>query len=697
MPTSLDHLLPSLEALGLWSYWIIGMASLLEAYFVTGVIIPGTLVVDAGGTLVQLGLLDFFDLVWFVAVGSIIGGQLGFYTGLLVQRGVSSKWKPEQSPSYEKAERLFKQHGGKAIVIGRFLGPASGLIPFAAAVAGMDRRAFLFWNIVSSFPYAIVHLLIGYFLGNVVMRLGPLATRATIAVLAIAMAIAVVWWLVVRIVRLMPFVLSVGRTMLLAAGSNPDVQAWAFRHPKSAGFIRNRFDRSRFSGLTSTLLATALFYIFGVWLGIVFDFLLAEPILTADVRIANLIHAFWTPQLLQTAAYATSLGDWRVVSLLFGASLCWLSLYRRINLAIGLCVAVAGDLVSVSILKGLFHRPRPEFGFFIETSGSFPSGHAAISVAFYGMLFYSAWREGKFRAIGALIAAVTLAFLVGLSRIYLIEHFLTDVLNGWLTGAIWLVIGITVAEWVRSVQTASPTLAFAPWMSLIAGTLSLSLIGGAGWVILTFDKAKKSRSAAEAVLLVSDVSSLLTSGKIPINTESVGGAALEPINLVFQVKSEEALTDAMSKAGWVKAVSPNPTSLVHAAWAAWTNQQDSNAPVTPYFWESRPNDAAFQRPTQAPTLRKRHHVRVWQTRYTTSNGDVIYVGAASLDDGLDWGLLHHIDPNLDAERDTLASDLTKADLVDGVQNIAATPPRLGQYVAGDPWFTDGNALLLRIR
>lgn len=78
MPHTLDQILVSLQALGALGYWLIGLASALEAFFLTGVVVPGTLIVSAGGILVQRGLLDFFDFVWFVALGSILGSEASY-------------------------------------------------------------------------------------------------------------------------------------------------------------------------------------------------------------------------------------------------------------------------------------------------------------------------------------------------------------------------------------------------------------------------------------------------------------------------------------------------------------------------------------------------------------------------------------------------------------------------------------------
>ena len=117
MEFSLDQILPSLESFGLWSYWIIGLASLLEAVFVTGVVLPGTLVVDAGGILVQQGALDFLDLVWFVAIGSVLGGEISYRLGRLLRARVSKRRSLEDTSGYRRAVHLFERYGGFALVL----------------------------------------------------------------------------------------------------------------------------------------------------------------------------------------------------------------------------------------------------------------------------------------------------------------------------------------------------------------------------------------------------------------------------------------------------------------------------------------------------------------------------------------------------------------------------------------------------
>lgn len=696
MNLSFDHILPSLEAFGLWSYWIIGFAALLEAIFVTGVFMPGTLVVDAGGILVQQGALDYFDLIWFVAIGSSIGGEVSYLLGRKARQRLSPRLDPESSPHYKRAKALFDRYGGFALVLGRFLGPVSGLVPLAASLSDMPRRKFLIWNLLSSISYAIAHVSFGYFVGDVAFSFGPLVTRVGLLVGAVVVLLFLLWWIAVRIIRLVPFVISVTKSVLTAIKDNADVRLWAQDHPKLARFLGRRFQPDTFFGLTATLLASAAAYIFVIWLGSVFDFLMLDPIVFADTRVANLVHAFWSPGFLRLSAFITGLGDWKVaLPLLLAMTVATLTL-RRPDLLFGLYAALGTDLVAVTLLKRIFHRTRPELGYFVETSGSFPSGHAALSVSFYGFLFFILWRMKVIRVLPAVIGAVTLAFFLGLSRIYLIEHYLSDVLNGWLVGAFCLLIGIAVAEWAREAQLFQerrmPFIHSGP----VSFALVACLLMGALWQVAIYDKARNVAPAAVADVAITSVQDLVASARLPVQTESVMGTPLEPINVIILARDGTALVTALEKAHWIEAQTPSFAALTKAAFAAWSNQADDAAAVTPYFWHSAPNDIALQKPTPDATLRRRHHVRFWRSQYVTAEGLRVFVGAASFDDGLDWGLLHHIAPNIDEERDTLAADLTQAEEGVTAERLRVSQPRLGQSIAGDPWFSDGEAVILTL-
>lgn len=110
-----------------------------------------------------------------------------------------------------------------------------------------------------------------------------------------------------------------------------------------------------------------------------------------------------------------------------------------------------GGLV-ITGLKVLFARQRPEAQVIEATGYSFPSGHAFASTVFYGMMVYLVWRLTKNTGARVLAAVVgpLVVILVGLSRVYLNVHFLTDVLAGWLAGGAWLVASLLLIDVVET-------------------------------------------------------------------------------------------------------------------------------------------------------------------------------------------------------------------------------------------------------
>jgi undecaprenyl-diphosphatase len=100
-------------------------------------------------------------------------------------------------------------------------------------------------------------------------------------------------------------------------------------------------------------------------------------------------------------------------------------------------------------LKNLFGRHRPLIPLLEEARGlSFPSGHALMSVTFYGLLIYIAWHSIQNKGLKwTLITALLILILfIGFSRIYLRVHYTTDVLAGFATGFLWLVISLWVLK-----------------------------------------------------------------------------------------------------------------------------------------------------------------------------------------------------------------------------------------------------------
>jgi membrane-associated phospholipid phosphatase len=126
---------------------------------------------------------------------------------------------------------------------------------------------------------------------------------------------------------------------------------------------------------------------------------------------------------------------------------------RYYNQAAGLAAAVLGGILLNNLLKIMIHRPRPlsETTLVTVYGWSFPSGHAMNSMIFYGIIAYLLVREIRSWGAKAVIIMIALCVVViiGLSRIYLQVHYLSDVIAGFAGGLFWLSVCITGMEMVK--------------------------------------------------------------------------------------------------------------------------------------------------------------------------------------------------------------------------------------------------------
>lgn len=128
----------------------------------------------------------------------------------------------------------------------------------------------------------------------------------------------------------------------------------------------------------------------------------------------------------------------------------WLWTEERRRDILFLLLAVGGGILINLLIKGLFARARPAFDqiFYQEIGYSFPSGHAMLSLLFFGMAAFliAENRDNSRYRRGLLLAGLFISLLVGFSRIYLGVHFFSDVIAGWAAGVVWLSTIITARQ-----------------------------------------------------------------------------------------------------------------------------------------------------------------------------------------------------------------------------------------------------------
>jgi membrane-associated phospholipid phosphatase len=205
-------------------------------------------------------------------------------------------------------------------------------------------------------------------------------------------------------------------------------------------------------GFLVAMSATVLFFEVADEIGV------DDELAAFDVELSAALHEHVSRETLQAFAVITHLGDTELMIAIGIIVFAYLFKYRDRLVALAWAVAtISGGLMN-RLLKIIFERSRPvhDHGLVIETSWSFPSGHAAGSMLMYGLLAYLLVRYTKAALhIPIALVGITLIILVGSSRVILQVHYLSDVLAGYMAATVWVAICIAALEAIRWSSTAN--------------------------------------------------------------------------------------------------------------------------------------------------------------------------------------------------------------------------------------------------
>lgn len=254
--------------------------------------------------------------------------------------------------------------------------------------------------------------------------------------------------------------------------TKPSLKNFIAKHPILSKFVDHRLNKEKFSGLPLTLLGIAFICLLFLFLDIIEDVITSDVIVAVDIYVANLLFALRDIKLIKIFTWITLLGNGQIIvsSAVIFSVILWL--WQKKSYLLPFWITIAGSELFNFLGKLTFHRARPEIAFYAENTFSFPSGHATISVAFYGFLVYVLFKQFKKwrHKIKALFFGIIIIIAIGLSRLYLGVHFLSDVWSGYLLGTLWLLIGIAISEWLHY---RKPLLSFTPTREIKVFTLIL--------------------------------------------------------------------------------------------------------------------------------------------------------------------------------------------------------------------------------
>jgi membrane-associated phospholipid phosphatase len=169
-----------------------------------------------------------------------------------------------------------------------------------------------------------------------------------------------------------------------------------------------------------------------------------------DEAAFNIVASLVSKSLTQTMWYITHLGNH---DFLIPANILLVIYFLLIKkhrwYSIKIPVVALSSLLLMFGLKLGFHRARPLQPLLFKAAGySFPSGHALMSMTFYGLLIYLIWQHVKkpWKKWALTVALALLILLIGISRIYFRVHYASDVIAGYSLGIAWLILSLTIVK-----------------------------------------------------------------------------------------------------------------------------------------------------------------------------------------------------------------------------------------------------------
>ena len=164
------HLLEIVQDHGVWSYGILFVVVFLETGVVVTPFLPGDSLLFAAGSLAAAGAFDLTLLLTLLTVAAILGDTLNYWIG----RRVGARVFTEGSRFFKqehllRTQRFYERHGGKTIILARFLPIVRTFAPFVAGIGAMNYRRFLAYNVVGGVLWVWGFGLLGYLFGNLPM------------------------------------------------------------------------------------------------------------------------------------------------------------------------------------------------------------------------------------------------------------------------------------------------------------------------------------------------------------------------------------------------------------------------------------------------------------------------------------------------------------------------------------------------
>ncbi len=607
MTPILNTLLAFITHHAVLAYVAVFLISLSESLALVGLLVPGTVIMFGVGAVVATGSLRLWPVLLIAMTGAVAGDGISYWLGHHYKERLVNIWPFSRYPGMlKKGEVFFNRHGGISVLFGRFVGPVRPVIPVVAGMLGMGPVRFSVINLISAVGWALVYILPGVVFGASLAVAGTVSTRLAILVLIFVAGVWGLTWLCRTALSLLE---RHGPTWLAA------LKRWATTEPPAQGANRHPLKRiistlifsKQGEELLFVFLVVVLFFAGWGFLGVLQDVLAKDPLVIADRAVYHFFQSIRTPWADNLFVAITELGDSFVNVALTCAVLLVLMVKRCRRAAVFWVVAVLGGILCVQALKWIIHLPRPVTLYAGASAYGFPSGHTTMSVVLYGFLAMlivrevsAAWRWGLVSCV------VIIAFIIGLSRLYLGAHWLSDVLGGYFFGASWVtLVGIT---YLKKADKAVPK-------RLLGGAAVAILVIAGGWHVTRQHQKDLTFYATRHATRTISFASWQADGwrQLPPFRIDLAGEREQPLTIQWSGPTR-ALTRYLTSGKWQPPPPLNPGDFLRML---SSDTPIGKLPVLPRLHNGRADVVCLVQPVDDT---HRRVLRLWPTDMSISEG-----------------------------------------------------------------------------
>lgn len=409
---------------------LVFVIALSESLAIVGLIIPGIFFMVVFGALITTGYLDFGITVTAAVIGAIAGDGISYWLGRRYQQQFRNLWPFRNHPRLlERGLDFFNRHGGKSVLLGRFVGPLRPVIPAVAGMLAMPRNRFILTNVGSALLWGPLVLLPGMAFGLSLELAAEFAGRLSLVLVILVILLWLAYWIIKQI-----YFFFAPRTDQLFS----HVINWINRHPLigqvPAALIDPRHPEMRVLTLLGAMLLLA-----AIAFTALSRFLTERSlILGLNELVYFQLQQLHNPPINQLMLFFSNLGDDLFLGLLTFILFAWAALYRNWLAAWHMLAALLLPLIVVHTLQFLFAVPRPDITA-SHTTLVFPGAHVTLATAVYGFIAVVLTRDMPIAMRSVVyITAALLVLVIGFARLYLGVHWLSDVIGGILLGMIWV-------------------------------------------------------------------------------------------------------------------------------------------------------------------------------------------------------------------------------------------------------------------